>query len=196
MSKSDEVLLIGDSISLGYCPFVTAELADRCQVRRRAGICGDSRQLRAELDLHLAEAPAATLVHFNCGLHDLRCNRETGQLQVPLESYRANLRLIVERLAATGKKLIWARITPVIFERHRLVKPEDRREEDVAAFNAAADAIMAEAGIPLDDLHGLIVAAGKETYIREDGVHFTEAGSQLLGRQVAKVLRQAIGCRL
>ncbi len=192
MAKTNAVLLIGDSISQYYCPFVTAELAGQCVVRRREGICGDSRQLLAELNEHLAEAPQAEVVHFNCGLHDLRCNRATGALQVELEAYRTNLRRIVEHLAATGKRLIWARITPVIFERHRLVKEEDRREEDVQAFNAAADGIMAEAGIALDDLYSLIMAAGREKYLREDGVHFTEAGSQLLGRQVAQAILGAI----
>ena len=189
---NDEVLLIGDSISLGYCPHVTAELEGRCVVRRREGICGDSGRLLADLDLHLAEAPAAALVHFNCGLHDIKRDRTTGTFQIPLKDYQANLRHIVARLKGTGKPLIWARITPVIFERHHKVKPEDRREEDVQAYNAAADAIMAEAGIPLDDLYALIMAAGPAEYLREDGVHFTDAGSKLLGRQVAGVIRKAI----
>ncbi|MBI3470258.1 MAG: SGNH/GDSL hydrolase family protein [Candidatus Solibacter usitatus] len=101
------VLIIGDSISIGYAPFVREQLAGKAQVERIEGNGADSANILARLDTWLARGPYDAIA-FNCGLHDLKY---TSAHQVPPEQYEANLARIVERLRATGAKLIWVTTT-------------------------------------------------------------------------------------
>ena len=192
MTDQPKVLLIGDSISLGYGPHVERELRGRFRVAHHEGNCGDSANLLAHLSEWLAVDADAAAVHFNVGLHDLKRPRDGSGLQVPPESYERNMERIVSGLKATGKCLIWATITPVIYERH-LIKQFDRRQEDVQAYNAAALRVIEAAGIPVDDLHAFVVGAGVEKLIGEDGVHFNEEGYRLLGEQVCRAINRHAG---
>ena len=189
MPDPNEVLLIGDSISIGYTPPVAELLAGAFDVTHHEGNAGDSGDLRAELDSLLAAGGEPGVIHFNVGLHDLKRKRPEGTLQVELKDFRVNLRAIVERLQATGARLIWATITPVIGKRHAAIKPFDRRQVDVEAYNAAAWEIIAAAGIAVNDLHALVEAAGAAELLCEDGVHFTDDGYRRLARAVAAAIR-------
>jgi lysophospholipase L1-like esterase len=189
VSARPKVLIIGDSISMGYTPHVAARLAGAAEVAHNPGNAGDTDNTAAGLDAWLAEA-APDVVHFNCGLHDIKVARDARRNQVPLDRYRENLARIVERLSQSAAKLIWATITPVIEDRHTAVKEFDRYNRDVKAYNAAAAEIVGRAGIPVDDLHAAAVAAGPEHVICEDGVHFTDDGYRMLAEAVATCLRE------
>jgi len=59
-----------------------------------------------------------------------------GTHQVPPDQYEKNLRLLVEKLKATGAKLIWASTTPLPEGIERL------QTKDAIAYNAIAKKIM------------------------------------------------------
>ena len=104
------VLLIGDSISIGYTEPVRVELTNKANVHRipengAATIVGVKN-----IDNWLGSSKW-DVIHFNFGLHDLRL--DDGKHQVPLPDYETNLRTIVQRLQKTGARLIWATTTPV-----------------------------------------------------------------------------------
>lgn len=188
MADTSKLLVIGDSISIDYTPFLAEELGGDWAVVHNEGNAEDSPTLLAGLDGWLAADPDADAIVFNCGLHDIKRDRETGRFQVPLTDYRANLERIVQRLQATGRALTWATITPVNYEWH-LSKPFDRREEDVQAYNAGSLQIISRAGIPICDLHAVVEAAGVDECLRPDGVHMVEKASRLLGQKVADCVR-------
>lgn len=177
------VLLIGDSISIGYTLDVRHALADKANVHRPAENCGPTSRGVERLDKWLGTGHW-DVIHFNFGLHDLRL--DNGRHQVPLEQYEANLRAIVARLKKTGATLIWCSTTPV---------PETsnppRKESDVLAYNAAAKKIMDENGIRIDDLHRFALPRLSEIQ-RPSNVHFTPEGSKVLSRQVADSIAQAL----
>jgi len=187
------VLIIGDSISMGYTPRLAEALGRGFAVRRNDGNAGDSAQLLENLPGYLQADPDAELVHFNCGLHDIKTPFGSRRRQVPLGEYRANLAEIVSRLAYRVGKLVWATSTPVIHERHHAVKDFDRFEADVRAYNAAAAEIMAAGEIPVDDLYAAVAAAGPEQCLGPDGVHMTDAGNAVLAGAVADALRRQFG---
>ena len=136
------VVLIGDSIRMGYAPVVAEKLKGVAEVVSAAENGGDSRNVLKNLDAW-AIAPKPAVIHFNAGLHDLKADKKTGTHQVELDAYRANLEKIVKRLEAeTSARLIFATTTPVIDERHRAARPFSRTEADVEAYNRAALAIM------------------------------------------------------
>ena len=100
------------------------------------------------------------------------------------------VRQILARLQReSGAIILWATTTPVDEELHHKNKEFDRFETDVDAYNAAAVAICGELGVPIDDLYAVVEQSGKAALIKEDGVHFVEEGSAVLGRAVAAFIR-------
>lgn len=188
------VLLIGDSISIGYTEPVRELLQGVCAVSRAPDNCGDTRRGLEKLAEWLGTGKW-DLIHFNWGLHDL-CYRHPeataygnrdkvrGAISVPLDQYRTNLETLVRQLRATGSRLVWAGTTVV---------PEGepgRHPGDELRYNAAAAEIMATHGIPVNDLHALTARFGPEMFTGPGDVHFTEAASRALARQVAACIRR------
>jgi len=186
------VLIVGDSIAMGYAPLVAEALAGELAVRRNDGNAGDSAHLLEHLPDYLDAAGEADLVHLNCGLHDVKTPFGSERRQVPLEDYRTNLAEIVSRLVHRQRTVVWATTTPVLHARHHAVKGFDRFEADVREYNAAAAEIVAAAEIPTNDLYAVIQAAGAEACLGPDGVHMTDAGNAALAGAVASAVREHI----
>lgn len=101
-----KVLIIGDSISIGYTPPLTKLLAGKAVVTHNPGNAAHSGYGLAKLDQWLGET-AWDVIHFNHGLHDLKLiekdgknstSKETGHVQISIEQYEKNLEAIVARL--------------------------------------------------------------------------------------------------
>lgn len=182
------IVLIGDSIRMGYQSYVVNELAGRAEVWAPEENGGDSRKVLAHLDQWVF-ARQPNLVHVNCGLHDLK--RAFGaEPAVPLAEYERNVRQILQTLQrGLNAPVVWATTTPVDETWHHQNKGFDRLEADVEAYNAAARAVAENLGVPIDDLFAVVQREGKARLLTQDGVHFTEQGSQLLGRAVAECIR-------
>jgi hypothetical protein len=69
MEHPRRALLLGDSIRMGYLPFVRDALADLAEVVGPEDNCEDSGNVLANLERWLG-AGAWGGIHFNCGLHD------------------------------------------------------------------------------------------------------------------------------
>jgi lysophospholipase L1-like esterase len=132
------------------------------------------------------------VLHFNCGLHDLKRAHATGYLQVPLEEYEANLRRLVPLLRAQTVALVWARTTPVRDGQLNPQKHFDRLNGDVCAYNAIADRVMAELEVPINDLHTAVLDAGQERCLSWDGVHLTPEGYAAVAQKVAAAVLAAL----
>ena len=185
MNSLPLVVLIGDSIRMGYQDQVVNQLAGRAEVWAPKENGGDSRNVLAHLDQWVF-ARQPDVVHVNCGLHDLK--RAFGaESAVPLAEYEGNVRQILQRLQRElNGAVVWATTTPVEETWHHQNKGFDRLEADVEAYNAAARAVAVDLGVPIDDLFAVVEREGKARLLTQDGVHFTEEGSQLLGRTVAE----------
>lgn len=190
------VLLIGDSISIGYTPAVRELLKGKANVHRIMTNGGPTLNGLKNLTSWLGDAKW-DVIHFNWGLHDLKYVRaETGELiqnttepgahhQVPLADYEKNLATLVEQLKATGAKLIWCSTTPV---------PEGAKGRvpgDEIKYNEAAARVMKAAGVPTDDLFTHAQARIKEIQNKAD-VHFSVAGSKYLAEKVAAEIEAAL----
>ena len=178
------VLLIGDSISIGYTVAVRELLAGKANVHRPPTNCGPTIRALEQLDAWLGTGPW-DVIHFNFGLHDLKV-MEDGKHQVPLDQYEQNLRQIVQRLKKTNAKVIWCSTTPV---------PESssppRHNADVLAYNAAAKKIADEYGLASDDLYAFALPQVDKIQLPSN-VHFTPDGSRVLAKQVAESIGQVI----
>lgn len=188
-----KVVLVGDSIRLGYAPGVARLLQGKATLVSAPENGGDSANVLKHLEEWIVrEQP--DIVHFNCGLHDLKLLRATGRHQVDLADYESNLRQLVTRLQReTRATLIFANTTPIIDDRHaRRGADFDRHEADVKRYNAGALQVMQAAGIPVDDLHAMITQAGAERVMAADGTHYTSAGYERLAEAVADCVQRHI----
>ncbi|CAA9257847.1 MAG: hypothetical protein AVDCRST_MAG77-2428 [uncultured Chloroflexi bacterium] len=189
-----KVILVGDSICMGYAPLVAARLAGTATVVSAAENGGDSANVLRHLEEWvLRERP--DIVHFNAGLHDLKVSKEDGRHQVPPDGYAANLREIVTRIRGdTSAALVFANTTPVVDERHAARGAGfDRFADDVRRYNTVALGVMRAAGVPAHDLHGIVEHAGSAGLLAADGTHYTPEGNERLAEAVADcVLRQLI----
>ena len=194
MANLPLIVLSGDSIRMGYQDHVVSQLAGEPrfghpnQTAATAAMCS-----RIWTSGALARQP--NLVHVNCGLHDLK--RAFGaESEVSLAEYERNVRQILQRLQRElNGAVVWATTTPVDETWHHQNKSFDRLEADVEAYNAAARAVAEDLGVPIDDLFAVVQREGKARLLTQDGVHFTEEGSQLLGRAVAECIWEHLSDR-
>ncbi len=185
------VLLIGDSISMGYTIPVRNLLKGKANVHHPPENCRESGYGVTHLDVWLGSTHW-DVIHFNFGLHDLKYLAPDGSYTTPdkgtqvasTEVYEQNLRKIVARLKQTGAKLIWSNTTPVPDASSGRVKGDEIR------YNETAARVMAESGIPTDDLHA-IIAANPELQ-RPNNVHFTEEGYRALANAVTASIEKAL----
>ena len=186
------VLIIGDSISIGYFKPVQEMLAGRAIVVHNPGNAAHSANGLARLDQWLGDTEW-DVIHFNHGLHDLKyvdengknSSVEQGKQQIPIDQYEKNLEELVIRLKKTGAKLIFANTTPV---------PDGtkiRVKGDAKIYNVAAEKVMKKHDIPVNDLYSFSMARLDEIQ-RSANVHFFPEGSRLLGEQVAKEIIKAL----
>lgn len=179
------VLLIGDSISMGYTLPTREMLAGKANVHRIPVNGGPTSRGVESLEKWLGDG-RWDVIHFNFGLHDLKSDAD-GKRQVPLNEYEKNLRSIVTVLKKTGAKLIWANTTPV--PEGKLNPP--RSDEDVKRYNEAARAIMDEHGVQMNDLYAFARPRLAEIQ-RPVNVHFTDDGSRVLAEQVSAAILHAL----
>lgn len=189
------VLLIGDSISIGYTLPARELLEGKANVHRPPTNCGPTTTGVAQIDKWLGDGKW-DVIHFNWGLHDLKYMGPKGQnladprakdsvQQVPPKEYEANLRKLVARLKETKAKLIWRSTTPV---------PEGcqgRVVGDSVKYNAIAEKIMAENGIPIDDQYAFCMTK-LDKIQRPANVHFTAEGSKELAQQTVNSILAAL----
>lgn len=172
------VLLIGDSVSRGYTQATRRALAGQANVHRAPANCGPSTTGLKHIDAWLGDGNW-DVIHFNFGIHD----RNT-----PVADYSRQLEQLVTRLKETGATVVWATTTPIPD------KPDGQRAASIVERNLAAAAVMQTHGIATDDLFTFITPHLGEVQPPGD-VHFTAAGYDLLGEQVAAAVRAALATR-
>ncbi len=172
------VLLIGDSISIGYTIPVREALKGKANVHRIPNNGQSTAIGLLKLDRWLGDKKW-DVIHFNFGVHDAKYLTET-ETKVSKADYEKNLREIVKRLKATGAKLIFATTTPV----PEVLEPPTRRFESIPERNEIAVKVMKENDVAVDDLYAVILPRQAELQRPKD-VHFIPEGSAVLGKAVA-----------
>jgi len=196
--KLPNVLILGDSISIGYTLEVRKLLAGKANVFRPlskggkdAENCSGTTFGAEKIDSWLGDKKWA-VVHFNWGLHDLKhVSKEGGKpssnpadpVQASLEQYSKNLEVIVKKIKATGAKMFFATTTPVPAGCSNPL----REPEAPGKYNEAAIKIMKENGIKIDDLYSFVLPQVEKLQLPKN-VHFTNEGSKTLAGQVAKTI--------
>lgn len=186
------VLLIGDSISMGYTLDVREMLKGRANVHRIPSNGGPTTNGLKHIKAWLGGSKW-DVIHFNWGLHDLKYIQEDpskradpkaagSHPQVALADYEKNLSELVKTMQATGAKLIWCNTT------HVPAGADGRIEGDEVKYNEAADRVMKAAGIPTDDLRAHALA--KPEAQLPANVHYSPEGYHHLAEKVSAVIAE------
>jgi hypothetical protein len=179
------VLLIGDSISIGYTGPVRELLKDKANVHRIPQNGGPTKLGMEKIDAWLGKGKW-DVIHFNWGIHDLKYMPDEKR-QVEPGDYEKNLRALVAKMKATGARLIWATTTPI--PSGELVPP--RRFGEVAEYNAIAEKVMKENGVAIDDLNAAVTPQITKLQNPKD-VHYNAAGYKFLAEEVARSIEAAL----
>lgn len=203
MEFDNKVLILGDSITRHYFPYTKDALVEHeieavipekwvsCQWKQMRAIgqllqgkrCYGGRQVKAET------------VHFNFGLHSIKLpdkghNPDHQRAEeVEFEKYEKELIEEIEKLRSLGiGTILFSNTTP---------NPKNagmRNDLDVVRLNEIAERVMKEHDIPHNDLYGFVKS--QEDYPRlymhpraENNCHFNELGRELLGKNVAKFIK-------
>ncbi|EMI55040.1 SGNH/GDSL hydrolase family protein [Rhodopirellula sallentina] len=197
------VLILGDSISIGYGLPLKQRLQGVANVYRplaanqkRPQNCGGTTQSLQRIDDWLA-TNQWDLIHFNWGLHDLKHVTQAGGLtnskspddpaQAAPKQYGENLKKLVAKLKATGAKLIFATTTPIVADS----SGPYRAKESPAIYNEVAVSIMNQHGIEVNDLYAACDGKLDELQLPKN-VHFKKAGSEYLADVVAAKIKKAL----
>lgn len=196
--KLPNVLIIGDSISIGYYPFVKELLEGNMFITRpfredgSAENCAGTSNGVKHIDRWIGDIKW-DLIHFNFGLHDIKhvdpvsgknSKDPADPHQADPKQYKKNLELIVGKLKTTGAKLVFATTTPYPDDVTGPLRDPGMPEK----YNKVAQKIMKKNGIFVNDLFAYVLPRMKELQ-RPNNVHFTESGSRVLAGQVASVIK-------
>lgn len=188
LQHKPRVLIIGDSISIGYTPYVQRALAGQAEVVHNAGNAQDTVNGLKNLESWLADGKW-DVISFNFGLWDLcyrrpgpvtQENRDkvNGAIAVPLNAYEQNLQAIATRLKSTGAKVIFQNITVVP------AQEPGRYSDDVGRYNRVAADVMKRLDIPVNDLQGASAALPDVMRESNTDVHYTESGYAQIAQSV------------
>lgn len=184
------VLIIGDSISIGYMPVIQKALAPDINVEHCPGNGGSTIRGVENIEKWIGDRQWDVIL-FNFGLHDLvhkdSLNKYdvNGKVSVSLDDYRKNLNMIVARLRETTATLIFVNTTEV---------PENsagRKVEDPAKYNAVASEVMKANGIEEVDLYAASLLIHPQNS-KPGNVHYTEKGYELLAEPLIEKIKSIL----
>jgi acyl-CoA thioesterase-1 len=186
--KLPRVLIIGDSISIGYTPRVRKLLDGKANVHRPKTNCRWSAFGDENVLLWIGEEKW-DLIHFNFGLWDWYGWKQNKKATA--QSYAKSLEGIVQQLKSSGAKLVFAVTTPPCIGPEKKVQfiVEDERAEK---FNRSALAVMKKYGVAINDLYSLIGKDRAKYQLGANDVHYNDAGRDLLAAQVSKLITKEL----
>ena len=180
-----KVMLIGDSIRLGYQAKVTELLAGKAAVTAPAENCRFSAYTLFNLAVW-APDDDYDVIQWNNGQWDT-AHMPDGRAHTSLPNYLELQERIAAILLKKTKRLIFATTTPVWPEFFTSAARNARGNEDITAYNKAATDLLAPLGIEINDLYSC-VAEDIKRYISDDMVHLTEAGNDLCASRIAAAI--------
>jgi len=191
--KKPRILIIGDSISIGYTPFVKSYFSENTTVEHNPGNAQHTGTGLKKVKEWIGEEDW-DIIQFNWGLWDL-CYRHpdataygnrdkvNGTVTFSLEEYEQNLEKIVQMMKeVSNAKLIFVTTSYI---------PENevgRFKKDAQNYNKVAKRIMKKHGVKVNDIYKKSKAIHKALGTGTDDVHYTKKGYDQLGKEIADFL--------
>ncbi|RTE54821.1 SGNH/GDSL hydrolase family protein [Arenibacter aquaticus] len=195
--KEPKILIIGDSISIGYFPKVKEALASKAIVKHNPGNAQHTGTGIKKIKDWIGEEDW-DIIQINWGLWDL-CYRHAdskiygnrdkvnGTITYDLETYTKNLEELVNTIKAnTAAKIVFVTTTYVP------KKEAGRFTKDVPKYNAAAKLVMKKNGVLVNDIYKKSKTIHKKHGIGDDDVHYTKKGYEELSKLIVPTLNKTM----
>lgn len=173
------VLFVGDSITRAYYEDVRNKLGGKCYADYLATSYAVDSKIYTDVTAGLAADSDYALIHFNHGLHGMHMTDKVyGEgIEKLLKEIGKNRKVILATstiVKESGNARIDYKQTGIILRRNEIVRH-----------------IAGKYGYGVDDLYTVSANVPNEMRL-DDGVHYTEAGSERLAEHVAKVILSAL----
>lgn len=190
-----KVLLLGDSIRMGYDEYVKDMLKGEYEViypvdngRFAAYTLWQANQMLKGGDI--------ALVHFNNGYWDMNIEAPMTEQIHPLEEYKSFLRRIVKLSRDCGAKVVFATTVPILdsgesADNTGVSCKINYNNQWVKDYNFAALELMKELCVPVNDLYSLCLE-DKNYYKCSDMLHLTEKGYCRCAEQTVSYIRNIL----
>ena len=192
------ILVIGDSISMGYRGFITEYFRHKAYVDYWVGgawldpnsVQGENSKVKTSWTGVLSNGPYDVISWNSMTLH-MWTPAQPGRC---LESNHAdNVSEVIEHIKKTspGSKLIWIRCTPyttAVADGPSLVN--EVKSERLVKFNKITDEVMTKYGIPEIDLYALCEKNLDKA--SKDGVHWNGDASKLMADEIIKEIEKSL----
>ncbi len=192
------ILVIGDSISMGYRGFITKHFKGKAYVDYWVGgswldpnsVKGENSKVKTSWTGVLSNGPYDVISWNSMTLH-MWTPAQPGRC---LESNHAdNVSEVIEHIRKTSptSKLIWVRCTPyttAVAGGPSLL--DEKKSERLVKFNKITDEVMAKYGIPEVDLYALCEKNLDKA--SKDGVHWESSASALMADEIIKAIEKIL----
>ena len=188
-----KILLLGDSIRLGYDGYVKTALADVAETYFPKENCAFAQYSYRWLHVWKENEGSPNdidLVHWNVGLWDVLRSFGEDTFTSP-EYYGEMIKRLQKRIAFLfpNAKQIFATSTSVVEIGYE--PPYQRFNSDIEKFNTIAIETLTPLGVGINDLYTL--TKGLPESCRSDMTHFyTEQGIKAVGNQVVKSICEVL----
>lgn len=192
-----KVLLLGDSIRMGYDEYVKELLQDKCEVYYDEN---DNGRFAAytlwQANQFFKNYGKFDVVHWNNGYWDMNVEAPMTEAMHPVDEYVHFLKRIIKEIRRNGAEIIFATTTPILKSGASLDNTGTGMEisynnDWVTKYNEAAKNLMAEESVTVNDLYGLTLK-GKNYYKCDDMLHLTEEGYRVCAKQAAKLIEEKL----
>ncbi len=180
-----KILLLGDSIQLGYQKFVKEDLKNKCDVFYSEDNGRFTQYSYWLINQMYKEYGNFDVVHFNNGYWDMKIDPPMKECFNSIDEYLHGLRKIIKYAQDRGAKVIFATTIPIYKDSNTKIVFNN---EDVVKYNNAALKLMKELDVEVNDLYSLMLK-GDKYYKCDDMLHLTQEGSKVCAKQISDLLK-------
>jgi hypothetical protein len=197
IERKPKILIIGDSISIGYTTYVKEYFLETAIVSHNPGNAQHTGNSLEKIEKWIRDKDF-DVIQFNWGLWDLcyrnpdsknhgNRDKEKGKVTFTIDEYKSNLDSLVAILKQkTDAKLIFVTTTYVPKEE------PGRYYIDVEKYNDIAKLVMKKHGILVNDLYQESIAIHTENGKGSKDVHYSKKGYKKLSNLIIKFLENEI----
>lgn len=191
--KKPKILIIGDSISIGYTPFVKEYFLKKAIVKHNPGNAQHTGTGLKKIIDWIGEEDW-DIIQFNWGLWDL-CYRHpnakvygnrdkvNGSVTFSLKEYEKNLEEIVQSIKqVSNAKLIF--VTTTYVPEHEA----GRFRKDARKYNKVAKRVMKQYKVKVNDIYKMSKTIHKAFGKGIDDVHYTKQGYKKLAKEISSFI--------
>lgn len=191
-----KVLLLGDSIRMGYDDYVKELLKEECEVYYDAEDNGRfSSYTLWQMNQFFKHFGHFDVVHWNNGYWDMNIEAPMTTAMHPVEEYVHYLHRILDEIRRNGAVPVFATTTPILSAGQAAdisgtgADSINYNNDWVVEYNEAACRVMQEEKVRVNDLY-TVCLEDPHYYKCEDLLHLTEEGYRRCAEQIAKVVRE------